>query len=89
MLEDIKTNIEKLIARLESEREENASLRAQIEEIRSANESCQKHITELEQEIETLKLSEAFKTPGNGGAAGARIEKLIKEIDKCISMLEA
>ena len=35
-----------------------------------------------------LHLSEAFGVAGDGSAAKEKIEKLIKEIDKCISLLE-
>ena len=66
MLENVRTQIEQLIARYEAEKAEK----------------------ELESEIETRKLTEAF----SGGAATddvrAKVDKLIKEIDKCISYLE-
>ena len=42
----------------------------------------------LEQQVNNLHLSEAFGVAGDGSAAKEKIEKLIKEIDKCISLLE-
>lgn len=38
--------------------------------------------------VDNLHLSEAFGVAGDGSAAKEKIERLIKEIDKCISLLE-
>ena len=89
MLEEIQKNFERVIALYEGEREANAGLRARLAESETANESYRKQITELERQIENLRLAEAFLTPtGSSDAAKDRINKLIKEIDKCISLLE-
>jgi hypothetical protein len=43
----------------------------------------------LEQQVDNLHLTEAFRaTTGNDSGAKDKIEKLIREIDKCISLLE-
>ena len=47
-----------------------------------------KRIEDLEQQVDNLHLSEAFGVAGDGSAAKEKIERLIKEIDKCISLLE-
>ena len=89
MLEDIQKNFERVIALYEGEREANAGLRARLAESETSNESYRKQITELERQIENLGLAEAFLAPtGSSDAAKDRINKLIKEIDKCISLLE-
>lgn len=89
MLEGLKDNFEKLIALYETERGRNEELSARLEEASARCESYQKQIFELESKIDRLKLTEAFIAPG-GNTAGAKekIDKLIKEIDKCISLLE-
>ena len=53
------------------------------------NEIYKKQITELERTIDNLKLADAFKS-GNADNTEARkkIDKLIKEIDKCITLME-
>ena len=56
MLENIKTDIERLIALYEKERSEH--------------------------------LTEAFGAFGDNKAAKEKIDKLVKEIDRCISLLE-
>lgn len=89
MLEDIKSNIEKLIARYEAVAAENQRLRAELEAGKAENEAYRKQMTELVQEIDTLKLTEAFLAGGNNPSiAKERIDKIIKEIDRCISLLE-
>ena len=88
MLEGIKTDIEKLIALYEAERSERERLQAELVRCGADNESCRKRIEDLEQQVDNLHLSEAFGVAGDGSAAKEKIERLIKEIDKCISLLE-
>ena len=89
MLEDIQRNFERVIALYEGERETVSSLRIKLAESEASNETYRKHIDELERQIENLRLAEAFLTPtGSSDSAKERIDKLIKEINKCISLLE-
>ena len=89
MLEDIQKNFERLIALYEGEKEKNNSLTSRLQASESSNQSYRERITELETQIDNLKLAEAFLTSG-GSSDGAkeRLDKIIKEINKCISMLE-
>ena len=89
MLEDIQKNFERIIALYEGEREKNINLLSKLEQSEAANEDYRKQIAELERQIENLKLAEAFMMPaGNADDAKDRIDSLIKEISKCISLLE-
>ena len=88
MLEGIKTDIEKLIALYESEKSERERLQEELRRSEDDNDSCRKRIEDLEQQVDNLHLSEAFGVAGDGSAAKEKIERLIKEIDKCISLLE-
>ncbi len=88
MLEGIKTDIEKLIALYEAERSERMRLQTELARSEADKESCRKRIEDLEQQVNNLHLSEAFGVAGDGSAAKEKIERLIKEIDKCISLLE-
>lgn len=89
MLEDLQKNFERIIALYESEKEKSATLSSKLEASEAANQSYRKQISELERQIEDLKLAEAFlTTSGTPEGAKERIEKLIKEINKCISLLE-
>ena len=88
MLEGIKTDIEKLIALYEAERSERERLQAELVRCGAENESCRKRIEDLEQQVNNLHLSKAFGVGGDSSAAKEKIERLIKEIDKCIALLE-
>lgn len=89
MLEGIKTDIEKLIALYEAERSERVRLQEELLRSKADNESCRKRIEDLEQQVNNLHLSEAFGAGGDTSAAKEKIERLIKEIDKCIALLES
>lgn len=90
MIEALNNNIEKLIAAYEAAMAENSALRVQAEQLKSQNEDYRKQIIELERTIDNLKLTDAFLGgSGNGKAAKEKIERMIREIDKCISLLEA
>lgn len=88
MLESLRKDIEKLISLYEAEKAERVKLQSLLAESRAENETCRKQIGDLEQQVNNLQLSEAFGATGDKVAAKERIEKLIKEIDKCISLLE-
>lgn len=89
MLEEIRANIERLVALYEGQKQLNEELASRLSESRSEVESCKQQITELKRQIDNQKLSGAIT--GNSidsGASRVRIDKLISEIDKCIDLLE-
>ncbi|MCR5464481.1 MAG: hypothetical protein K6F06_08130 [Bacteroidales bacterium] len=88
MLESLRKDIEKLISLYEAEKAERLKLQSLLAESRAENETCRKQIGDLEQQVNNLQLSQAFGAAGDPGAAKEKIERLIKEIDKCISLLE-
>ena len=86
MLENIKNNIERLIAAYESVKYENGTLKDELEQSRTQIEDCRK---QLERQIDNLKLTSAFLgDSGSNAEAKSKVEKMIKEIDKCISLME-
>ncbi len=88
MLSQIKHNFEQLIALYEAEKTENEKLRLELQQCKEAGENLRKRTLELESEIETRKLAEAFTGGGDHVAAREKIDKLVREIDKCIALLE-
>lgn len=89
MLEDIRNNIERLIALYEGERQRKAMLELELQQKKAEIDSYRKQITDLERQVDNLKLTEAFTAPaGSGDAAKEKIDRLITEIDRCISLLE-
>lgn len=89
MIEKLRQRIQQLISSYETERQERKRLESELEKTMAQNEIYKKQITELERTIDNLKLADAFKS-GNADNTEARkkIDKLIKEIDKCITLME-
>ena len=88
MLEEIKSNIARLVARYEAEKQRADRLAARLAE---SEEKCLKYkeqITDLNQQIDNLELLRAFQA-ADPNESKARISKLIKEIDRCIKLLES
>ena len=72
----------KLLARRET-------LEKELAQSRADNESCLRRIEDLEHQVDNLRLTEAFMAPaGSDSGAKEKIDRLIKEIDKCISLME-
>ena len=89
MSETLRLRIRQLIALYETEKAERTRLRSELEKTQVQNESYKKQITELKREIDNLKLTQAFTAQGTDNAqARKKIDSLIKEIDRCISLME-
>lgn len=89
MLENVKENIKRLIAAYESEKMERKRLQSDLDNCRMQNETYKKQIIELERQIDNLKLTEAFMAGGaDTTAAKKKIDSLMKEIDRCIKLME-
>ena len=88
MLDSIKQKITQLIAAYESEKSERIRLSHELEQLKQQNEAYAKQIIELEREIDNRKLAGAFMTGSDNAESKKKIDKLIKEIDKCISLME-
>ena len=89
MLETVKEKIKQLIAAYETEQAERIRLQSELEQTRTQNETYKKQITELERQIDNQKLTEAFMAGGaDTAAAKKKIDSLMKEIDRCIKLME-
>ena len=89
MLETVKERIKQLIAAYETEKMERTRLQSELEQARAENETYRKQIIELERQIDNKKLTEAFMAGGTDTAAAKKkIDSLMKEIDRCIKLME-
>ena len=88
MLEDIKSNIEKLISLYETEKQRADALQAELERSREDIAAYKEKVSDLDAQIDNLKLQYAFSGAGDPALAKERINRLIKEIDRCIKLLE-
>ena len=88
MLNGVRQKITQLIAAYESEKAECSRLRTELAKANDKNIAYEKQIIELERQIDNQKLAGAFLS-GDNTESKKKIDKLIKEIDKCISLMEA
>lgn len=88
MIEDIKSDLARLIALYEGEKQRADRLEESLSASARTVEDCKKQIAELERQIDNQQLAGAFMTGESSAVAKERITRLIREIDKCISLLE-
>ena len=88
MIEKLRQRIQELISAFEMERDERMRLESELEKTTAQNNAYKEQITELERTIDNLKLADAFKAGSDDTEARKKIDKLIKEIDKCITLME-
>ena len=88
MLEEIKSNIARLVALYEAERQRADTLAAKLSDSEQKCRQYKEQITDLNQQIDNLELMRAFQAAGDPADAKDRINKLIREIDRCIKLLE-
>ena len=88
MLEEVKSNIERLISLYETEKQRADALQAELDKSRAEVAAGKERLSELDGQIDNLKLQYAFSGAGDPALAKERINKLIHEIDRCIKLLE-
>ena len=88
IIEKLKGHIEQIISKYELSLSENISLKENLSIYKADLESKEKRIRELEHKLELLQLGEAFiSSSDNVKDAKKKIARIVREIDKCISML--
>ena len=89
MLETVNQQVVRLIAEYESEKLKCDRISSELEQSKLLNSTYEKRISELERQIDNMKLKEAFLASGDGNVEAKRkIDSVIKEIDRCISLIE-
>lgn len=84
----LKSKIEELISRYEAVRSENKELKERLEQAVAQNDIKTQKLNRLEKQIENLQLKKAFTdTSGDNTQAKRKVVSLIKEIDKCMELL--
>ena len=84
----LKGRIEQIISKYEVALSENIALKEQLQKTTEELETKNDTIKELEQKVEQIQLADAFVASSDDvKEAKKRIGKIVREIDKCISML--
>lgn len=70
------------------QKQENAELKRQLEETEEARKQVQADYEELAQRYKDLKTATAISLNGNDvRETKARLSRLVREVDKCIALL--
>ena len=88
MLEEVRNNFRRLMAAYESEKEENRFLREELKTASDRITGYKKQIEELEKKIDNLGLAGAFLGRDGNVEAKRQIDRMIKDIDRCIKLME-
>lgn len=87
LVSGIEYKIRKLSDQVINLHAEKGSMREEIIQLKEINEILTKKIEQLEEKINLLKLAHPASYTGDEGEAKARIDELLREIDKCIGIL--
>ena len=88
VINNLKGKIELIISKYEQVVSENIKLSNELNSCKEALNNNTNNIKELETKISNLQLAEAFKTSSaDVKEAKQEIGKIVKEIDKCIALL--
>ncbi len=88
MIEDLKKDVERLISVYERTKAENRRLSEELQKCKDENLACKEHIVELERQIDNFRLGQAFRSSSDDAGAKEKIDGIIREIDRCIALLE-
>jgi chromosome segregation ATPase len=81
--------IDELVNNFNSLREENMNLKTRNEALNSELRNREEEMKELEKKYDRIKLSGALLGEGeNASEAKRKINELMREIDKCIALLD-
>ncbi len=85
---NLKKKIELIISKYEQVVSENQSLKSELSDCRNVLDNSINNIKELEEKVNRLQIAEAFKSSSQDvREAKQRIGRIVKEIDKCIALL--
>jgi len=87
VINELNFKIEKLIKRYISSLEQNKSLESKMENLQSELEEVKRENKTLNEKLKTTKVANAISGGDGSYEAKMRINQLVREIDKCIALL--
>jgi predicted nuclease with TOPRIM domain len=87
IIEGIRQKIQSVKTRLQEQMEENDQLRKQFEDLQTELQQKKSLIDELEQKNQKLSLVKGIVAEGDNQDARIQINRIVREIDKCIALL--
>jgi len=88
IINDLKTSLNLLIAKLDKEKADQEKLRITNQELQKKINRQEARINELEQKFSNLKISKSLVAEsGSVHEAKIKVNRIVREIDKCIALL--
>ncbi|MCX6286854.1 MAG: hypothetical protein NTY96_07055 [Bacteroidetes bacterium] len=87
LVSGIDFKVRKLIAQQKKLRNENATLTIDLNQLKKANEEQKQVIKGLEEKIQILRIVKMSEGKEHNSDIKAKINELVREIDKCIGLL--
>ncbi len=87
VINELNTKVERLIKLYISSLDKNREINSEMKELRIQIERMKSENMKLHEEIKTLKVAADISTGEGSSEAKNRISQLVREIDKCIALL--
>ena len=87
VVNELDFKIEKIIKLYISSQEQNRCLEKQISELRSQLENSEREKQDLKDKLKTTRVANAISSGDGNYDAKIRINQLVREIEKCIALL--
>jgi len=87
VINELDNKVERLIKLYISSLDKNREKDSEIKELRDRIEQMKSENIRLHEEIKTLKVAAAISAGEGSSEAKSRISQLVREIDKCIALL--
>ena len=88
VIANFETRVRQLILRFQELKKENQELYAMVEKADQEMKGLQAKLTQQENDYNTLKMAKMMTiTDGDLEAAKARVQKMIREVNKCIAIM--
>ena len=88
VITDFETRVRQLILRYQDLKKENQELYAMVEKAEQEVKDLQAKLTQKDNDYNALKMAKMMTiTDGDLDAAKARVQKMIREVNKCITLV--
>jgi len=87
MISSIDSKVKRLIQKHRETRENLSQCYKVYEELKNINEQQKKEINELKEKIKLLKIAKSTEKQEGAADARLKINEMVREIDKCIGLL--
>lgn len=88
IIDSLREKIGHLVGENRRLKKDNEKAAARCEKLRAQNENLTERITRLEERLRVLEIKGAVEgVSGDTKAARARVNRLLREVDKCIALL--